>query len=266
MKTDFFNRIADLLGCSPDLIVRDGIKFRDGLGPKFDNTGFWENHPGKELELWTQSRYRPLELTKDLNDDFAWDIRCETGLKPHTQTKVIGNRFYRNLMSWRFLIDNALVNGILPDYKRLKDEAMIDNFNLNPAARINCKKTLGGGSCSNSELRQHIELYGGEIQEQIVEMNPNVIYIGGFSGNIILDKIVRPIRPDLILVEPCREWIYYSYMHNTVVINGYHPSYWIDVEKIYGQLREALELFLCTECYANFYSTLHGSNTDKQNS
>lgn len=259
MEKDLFERIAQHLSCSQELIIRDGIKFRDGNGPMFDSTGFWENHPGNEKVLWSQSCYRPLELTKDLNDDCAWDIRCETGLKPHTNDRKIGNRFYRNLMSWRYLIDNALKNGVFTDFESLCDEMIIDNFNLNPAARINCKKTLGTGSCSNVELKHHIKLYGDEIQKQIIGMHSNVIYIGGLSGNLMLDKIVMPIMPDLVSAETGK-WIYYSYKNHTVVINGYHPSYWIDLERIYNQLKEALKEFLKTDYYADFRATLDNLN------
>lgn len=246
------SEIARRLCVSTDSVGLDGIIYRNGEGPRC-LYGFWENQSGCEQEMWHNSPFRPLVLTKDLNDEFLWDIRAETGLKPHCSEKVIGNRFYRNLMSWSYLIWAAIVNGELPKCDELIDAVLIDHFNSKPAARINCKKTIGTGKCPDSILREHINIYGDLVRMQIGNIFPNFIFIGGCSGNIILDRIVKPLYPDLICIDKGL-WVYYSKEKHTVVVNGVHPSYWIRPQKKYDELREAMNAFIQTPYYNDFIS------------
>ncbi len=234
-------KIAQRLNLPLDAIGIDGIKFR-GNGPMISETGYWSRESGNELELWQLTKIRILELTKDINDSEVWDIRAETGLKNHTSNPTIGCRWYRNLMRWEFLLSEFANDRPLPEFEKLNEQELINNFNSINSARINCKKTVGGGSCKDTVLREHIRCYGDLICEQIKNTtpNPNIILIGGCSGNIILNEIVKKLYPNLIKFDK-EGWIYYSESERIVVINGYNPNPRYRKDKdIYEQLRNAL--------------------------
>lgn len=247
--------ISRRLNVSPDVIGRDGIKFR-GRGPYISETGYWGRESGNEIAIWKMSNLRLLEITKDLNDEEVWDIRSETGLKNHSLNPLIGNRWYQNLMRWEFLLFSFFKNNICPEFKSLNDSELINSFNNSVSARINCKKTVGGGCCPNTVLNQHIALYGDLIIEQITELNPNVIFIGGCSNNIILDKIVRKVYPTITLAETTG-WIYYSVDAKVVVINGYNPGIFTKTpEDSFNSLKKALRLFAGSTAYKEFINIL----------
>ena len=233
-----------------DNIGLDGIKFR-GLGPIYSESGFWYRKPGNENLIWEQSNFRLLELTKDLNDDEVWDIRTETGLKNHNNHPIIGHKWYRNLMTFEYLLNKVFKDGYIPDFLSLTDDELIQSFNTSSSARINCKKTAGGGECPRSVLNYHINAYGDVIQKQIIDLNPNAIYIGGCDGNIILDKVVRPIYEDLQVVESSK-WIYYSGAKQILIINGYNPGMRRNLEKVYNEFVYALRSFAQTQYYYSF--------------
>lgn len=233
-----------------DNIGLDGIKFR-GKGPIYSETGFWHREPGNEKELWDNSNFRLLELTKDLNDDEVWDIRAETGLKNHTATPTIGHRWYRNLMTFEYLLSAMFVDGKLPSFSSLTDEQLISSFNSSISARINCKKTAGGGECPRSVLNYHIKAYGDLIRQQIIELNPTLIYIGGCDGNLLLDKIVKDVYQDLLSVDPSG-WIHVSESSHVVVINGYNPGMRKNLQTVYNEMSEALRYFATTPSYRNY--------------
>ena len=242
--------ISKRINVCEDNIGLDGIKFR-GKSPVYSETGFWHREPGDEIELWKNSNFKLLELTKDLNDDEVWDIRAETGLKNHINTPVIGNRWYRNLMTFEYLLFSMFVKGEIPAFDSLADDKLISSFNSVTSARINCKKTAGGGECPRSILNYHIKAYGDLIRRQICELKPTLIYIGGCDGNIILDKIVRPIYIDLHPAESSG-WIYISETAQVVVINGFNPGMRRSLEEVYVELSSALKSFATTTNYSNY--------------
>lgn len=220
----------------------DGVKFR-GNGPIISETGYWSNETGDELIQWLRTYVRILELTKDLNDSEVWDIRAETGLKNHVSTPTVGCRWYRNLMRWEYLLYEFANGRLLHEFDQLDEETLIRSFNSISSARINCKKTAGCGTCPDSELRRHIRIYGDLVRKQIQELNPNVILIGGCSGNIILNKIVKELYPDLQRFDK-EGWIYYSESKRIIVINGYNPNPIGKIDKdVYDAMRNALLQF-----------------------
>lgn len=248
---NFVEKISHRLNISPELIGLDGIKFR-GKGPEISETGFWSRSSGTEESVWTNSRIRLLEITKDLNDEEVWDIRAETGLKNHNTTQQIGCRWYEQLMQWEFLILKFLNERIFPEYNTLNSQLLIGAFNSSVTARINCKKTAGKGKCPDKILNEHIALYGDIITDQINGLKPNVIYIGGCSKNIILNKIVKRAYPDLVQAESSG-WIYYSYASKVIVINGYNPGIFNKKsEVIFNELKHALSLFKSEAAYKDF--------------
>ncbi|MDE7410143.1 MAG: hypothetical protein K2N09_09000 [Muribaculaceae bacterium] len=243
MNNQVFQKIADRLNLPSDAIGSDGIKFR-GNGPTISETGYWSNESGDELIRWHLSRVRILELTKDLNDTEVWDIRTETGLKNHVSIPTIGCRWYHNLMRWEYLL-NEFANGrTLPEFTKLDENTLINSFNSVSSARINCKKTAGCGSCPDNVLKEHIARYGDVILEQIQTFpkKPNIILIGGCSGNIILKKIVKELYSNLQIF--ANGWIHYSEKERIIVINGYNPNPRYRKDKdVYGELRNNLLQF-----------------------
>lgn len=236
-----------------DCIGLDGIKFR-GKGPVFPESGFWHRESGNEIDAWYNSNFRLLELTKDLNDDEVWDIRTETGLKNHEPKPQIGHRWYRNLMTFEYLLVKVFNEGVIPSYSDITDDELIRSFNSSVSARVNCKKTAGGGVCPRSVLNFHINAYGDILRQQVEELNPNIIYIGGCDGNLILDKIVRPVYGDLQR-EESSGWLYYSEARRTVVVNGYNPGMRKNLENVYNEMSIALRSFSQTTSYSNFIKT-----------
>lgn len=242
--------ISKRINICEDNIGLDGIKFR-GEGPIYSETGFWRREPGNEINMWNHSNFRLLELTKDVNDDEVWDIRAETGLKNHVSTPVIGNRWYRNLMTFEYLLFNVFVAGEIPPFNSLADDELIRSFNSISSARINCKKTVGGGECPRSVLNYHINAYGDLVRQQISRLKPTLIYIGGCDGNIILNKIVEPLYIDLRPAESSG-WIYISEMEQAVIINGFNPGVRKNLETVYNEMSAALRYFAATNSYNNF--------------
>lgn len=236
-----------------DNIGLDGIKFR-GPGPLYSESGFWYRESSNEKPIWEQSNFRLLEITKDLNDDEVWDIRTETGLQNHKVEPTIGHKWYRNLMTFEHLLIKMFLCGTIPEFLSLTDEELINSFNTSSTARINCKKTAGGGECPRRVLNYHIRAYGDILRQQVIDLNPNAIYIGGCDGNLILNKVVRPIYEDLQTVEPSK-WIYYSETKQTVIVNGYNPGMRRNLEKVYNEMVNALRSFVHTEHYNNFITT-----------
>lgn len=245
---DIYKQISKRLNISLDSVGLDGVKFR-GRGPYLSDKGFWEREQGEELQNWSQSGIKLLELTKDINDDFVWDIRKETGLKPHCENPQIGCRWYKNLMRWEFLIIQSLLTGEIPKFSELDQSTLINSFNTSVSARINCKKTVGHGTCDPTELKKHINLYGDLISLQIKHLEPNVILIGGCSKNIILEKVVKPIFPKLEKID-YSGWIYFCNEKGCLIINGYNPTPIVKKdETIYCQLADALKIFINHKYY-----------------
>lgn len=240
MNKTIYYEIAKRLNLTTDDIGIDGIKFR-GTEPVFCETGYWHRESGDEINQWLMDDVRILELTKDLNDSEVWDIRAETGLKNHIPTPTIGCRWYHNLMRWEFLLYEYANNRPLPVFTQLNEDILIRSFNSVSSARINCKKTVGGGKCSDSVLRKHISIYGDLICKQILDFpkNPNIILIGGCSGNIILNNIVKKLYPNLHMFG--NGWIHYSEIDRIMVINGYNPNPRYRKDKdVYDELRDEL--------------------------
>lgn len=251
-----FVKIARRLSVCNEVISMDGIKFR-GMGPYADNHGFYTREPsGKEVINWERSSLRLLEVMKDLNDEDPLDIRRETGLKNHISTKRIGCRWYKNLMRWEYMMIQFFQEGVIPSFESLDEKVLIESFNTAPTARINVKKIPGEGTCSDMELKTHIRLYGDLIIQQIQNLNPNIIFIGGCTNSRILNDVIVPAYPDLQAAEDS-DWIFYSPKNNIVVIHGYNPTpIGKNDEEIYTRMSLALRNFKQSEFYMMFKSNV----------
>lgn len=251
---EIFVKIARRLNVCNEVISMDGIRFR-GVGPYADDYGYYTREPsGKEIDNWKNSSLRLLEVTKDLNDEDSLDIRQETGLKNNISIKKIGCRWYKNLMRWEYMMIQFCQEGEISPFERLNDKVLIDSFNTAPTARINVKKTPGGGNCSDAVLNTHIKLYGDLIIQQIQKLNPNVIFIGGCTNSRILNDVIVPAYPDLQAAEDSN-WVFYSPKNDIVVIHGYNPTpIGKNDEDIYTNMALALRNFKQSEFYTKFKS------------
>lgn len=247
MKLDYFKLIAERLSICESAVAKDGIRYR---GSHTYENGYHYNNPGNEHQMWQNAKVPSVVISKDLNDTEPWDIRGETGLKNHVSTPTIGCRWYRNLMRYEYLIYSSIVFDFRPPFEVLRDIDLIKFFNSSASARINCKKVPGGGSCPDNVLKEHIDLYGDIVREQISDLDAKIITIAGCSGNVILDNIVRPVYTDL---KKINDWIYYSSSKDVIVINGYNPNPRFRKDKdCYNELRGALEHFSTTPEYQRF--------------
>ncbi len=230
-----WHRHATDLGDGEELAV-DGLLFR-GKPQYYD--GSWHREKDEEEAQWAKARRSLLILTKDLNDEEAWDIRHETG----RYNTVVFNYdrampFYKNLRMWSYGLLNATADGY-PDYSIASNQQIVGpHYESAPIARVNCKKQVGGGSISNATLKSYLETYAQFLVEQIGIYKASIILCCGNSGeqNLILDFVKSQCLPDLEYVPDSDGWVYYSPSTKTIVIDSFHPSARIGYEETYNQM------------------------------
>lgn len=220
-------------------LVMDGLLFR---GQIFYENGCWHRLSGNEEELWNSAGRRLLILTKDLNDDEAWDIRQETGrLNTVAFSYDRAIPFYKNLRMWSYGLLTTAQDGY-PDFENASDMGMAGPFYESaPIARVNCKKQVGGGSIKDSVLMQYLERYAGPLKKQIILYDADILLCCGCSSgrNLIMDFVKSQYLTDLIPVPDTGNWIWYSPASGKVAINSYHPSARIGYEDTYCDMMEA---------------------------
>lgn len=230
--------LADKFGEGEELVT-DGLLLR---GEIFYENGCWHRLSGNEEELWNNAGRRLLILTKDLNDDEAWDIRQETG---RLNTVAFSyNRaipFYKNLRMWSYGLLNT-TNGEYPDFEKASDMGISGPFyETAPIARVNCKKQVGGGSIKDSVLMHYLEKYAGPLKKQISLYDADILLCCGCSsgGNLIMDFVKSQYLTDLVPIPDTGNWIWYSPSSGKVVINSYHPSARIGYEDTYCDMMDS---------------------------
>ena len=221
----------------------EGEIANDGLHNKgrfqYSEDGFWSREPsGDEEWMWKASRMRLLFLTKDLNDDEAWDIRYETGRKNGTAYPQVTALFYKNMMRITTGLRIWVLYDKVEDYDGVENYSQSTFFNALATARINCKKQPGGGSISNERLKTYIDAYTDLLTKQIVNLDANVIVCCGGSS-MIKDFVAEHCYTDIVKKN---DWIYVSSSTGKIVIDSYHLSYHFISEKdFYNQMMKALE-------------------------
>lgn len=220
----------------------DGLLFR---GEIHYVDGYWRRERGNEVENWNNSSHRLLILTKDLNDEEAWDIREETGRRnmvAFSYERAIS--FYKNLRMWSYGLLQSTIDGY-PSYDEARDMDISGPFyETAPIARINCKKQVGGSSISDQSMMYYLETYSEFLLKQIALYDADMILCCGCSTgkNLILDFIRSQYLKDLICIPETDNWIYYSPSTHKIIVNSYHPSARIGYEDTYINMMKALNI------------------------
>lgn len=217
-----------------DGFVYDGLMFKGAISA-YDWGSCRES--GNENELWHNAQKRVLFLLKDMNQNCGEDVREWIGRK--FQSKIITNRFFKNLSYWLYgllnIDDVDIANYIF------SDETSTKFFDDTPFAYVNAKKESGGSSVSNDVLQEHIQMNTKYLKEEFDILQPDIVVCCGGSG-ILKNFVAENIYPNL---EKVNNWIYYDKASGKVVIDSYHPSYFgITREQIYLEMMNAYKEFL----------------------
>lgn len=227
----------------------DGILCRGEV--KQDKQHNWYYERSNECELWfdTPRNKRLLILTKDVpNGENGDDIRTWTGRVNNRIDSVVEPHFFRNLMSWCYAIKNISEGNNVVSFDEIKDEELIRNFDTMPLARINCKKQPGSYTCPTPELVEYMDIYKEHIKKQINFVDAGIVFCGGGESSI-LKFLQNNVFDDLCETSirfPGKEdkYIYYSKAKDTIVIDGYHPSYYgKDAKEMYDEVAYCFEQF-----------------------
>ena len=219
-------------------LAPDGLLYR---GRFVYDGGYWSREPGGEAGIWDNAKRRVLVLTKDLNDEEAWDIRAETGRKNFSgeDNVIISAPFSKNLMRWVYGLLTIDGNGRAKLFAEADRQDVYQPFYDNaPVARVNCKKQVGTSSISTSVLRSYMERYKDLLLRQIRVYDANILLCCGGSG-AIKDFVAANYVTDLVKLN---EWVYYSPQTGKIVIDSWHPTYTGDThEKMYTDMMMNVE-------------------------
>ena len=231
------------------LFCYDGLHL---VGKASKDSGAWEmdesDYPGKNEQVWNNSKVRCLFLTKDFNlngDDEGVDIRKETGYD--NSTDGLYHHFYsRHLMLLYGLCHIDLKTGEYPPFEEASNQDVYwDYFMEAPVVRINVKKIAGGPKCSKSLLREYIKKDKDRLKNQIDLYNANVIVVcnGAETDNPILE-LVKEMHPDLrniVLEGKGDPWVMYSAKDRVAVIWEWHMSQSVAYADYYDAVRHLSE-------------------------
>lgn len=238
--------LGDNIAVSPD-----GLHY---LGAFYYTNGCWVRDCGDEEDKWYQycNRKRGLVvLTKDLNDEKAWDIREEHARQNGVEEPTPSNHiFYRNLRRWVYALLNMDNKGNIPSFPDI--EIAQECFETKPWVRVNLKKVPGGSSIDNGLLAQYVDKFRSLLQKQLVIYKDTSIYLD-CTRRCGID-LLRELYPDIkAFGDGDDEWIYFSEKHHFIIVNSYHPSYRHfsgGEEAYYNRMRNAIHSFF--QEYPNF--------------
>lgn len=238
-----FEKCQALLGDGGE-VSADGLHY---LGEFYYEKGYWKRKPGNEERDWKLycARKRGLViLTKDLNDEEAWDIREEHGRKNEVEEPTPSNcGFYRNLRRWIYGLLSMNNEGLMPEFPAtyIAQEC----FERKPWVRMNLKKIPGSSSISNQELNKNIQDFRSLLLEQLVIYKDASIYLDCTHRHGI--KLLRENLYSDIKAFGAGEddWIYFSEEQHFFIVNSYHPSYCIPggEEAYYDRMKDAIHSF-----------------------
>lgn len=218
-------------------LAPDGLLYR---GRFVYNDGYWSREPGNEDVIWERAKRRVLILTKDLNDEEAWDIRAETGRNNFSgeNNVVVSAPFYKNLMRWVYGLLTIDANGHAKSFAEIDSQGVYQPFyDQAPVARVNCKKQVGKSSIETSVLKSYMERYKDLLVKQIAAYDANILLCCGAS-EAIKDFVAEHYLTDLVKLN---NWVYYSPQTHKMVIDSWHPTYTGDThEKMYSDMMKAI--------------------------
>lgn len=223
--------------------VPDGILYRGEI--IYSDLGFWSRKHGNEGELWQHSPKRILFITKDLNDDEAWDIRSETCRKNHSGENNLrtASRFCKNYLYQIYGLGHTTSEKII-NYNDISDKEAIEYFDVSTIARINVKKQLGDSSIKANVLREYIDKYADLVKQQILLLDADIIVSCG-------SVIFHFIKENCYNLEKINDWIYYCCDLNKIIVNSWHPAYYgVSTKDFYNGMIEAYYEFL--QSHTNF--------------
>ena len=221
-----------------DEIAKDGLTNRGKIVQ--GNNGYWYRLPGNEEKLWSTSMRKILYVTKDPNDDSAWDMREETGRKNKETSIRVTSLFYKGYMRINYLLHNT-TDKYHPTYEEA-DEHKLTFYEKQAVVRINIKKQPGKGTLKNQDLKRWLNIYGDIITKQIHIYAPNIIYCAG--GRRIIREYITKHYLKVDSFQKVNDWIYYSEKENITVIDGYHFSYRSHIREHYEELAQSYQVFL----------------------
>lgn len=217
----------------------DGIMFKGEFQGeyKYNEEGKcrfrWIRIPnGNENNLWANEPIRVLFLTKDQNtgDDVAWDVRSESFRYADEKFRpadmwldTYKTTFFRNLVCSLYSIGNTTIEKPALDFT---NKEALEYADKHIFARINCKKEVGGATCSNSNLRTAIR-DNDFLKQQIDNLDADIFLCCGYSqsiektGSLILNFLNDN---GYNFEQEIDEWIYYDEEKNKIAINSWHLS------------------------------------------
>ena len=240
-----FTEYQELLGGGRE-VSPDGLHY---LGESYYDceNKCWGRLPGNEEVDWKrycEQKRGLVILTKDLNDNIAWDIREELGRKKDTEepTASIYYAFYRNLRCWIYGLLNIDSDGLMPEYP--STNVAQECFETKPWVRLNLKKVPGGSFITNDTLAQYIDKFRSLLLKQLGIYKEASIYLDCTRCNGI--ELLRELYPDIkAFGDGDDEWIYFSEEHHFIIVNSYHPSCCLSggEEAYYNRMRNAVHVF-----------------------
>jgi hypothetical protein len=223
----------------------DGLMYKGEVSNKQWNI----KEKGDENELWYNAPKRVLFLLKDMNNSGSTDEQDVREWHCHAHDGYLNTIAYKNMAYWLYGLLNIEANGNAPKFDALTLEMITDFFDKTPFAYVNCKKEAGVSEIGNDILVTHIKLYKDYIKKEIEILAPDIIVCCGGSS-MLKNFVAENIYTDL---KKINNWVYYDTVHDKVVIDSYHPSYW-QIEggskTIYDDMMSAYKVFL--DKYPNF--------------
>ena len=229
-------------------VSADGLHF----GGRFVySLGTWDREGGDEELQWAEACRQKrglVVLTKDLNDEEAWDIRKEHGRKngcevPTPSTAI----FYRRLRMWVYGLMTMDEKGMMPPCP----DTLVAQKHFEEAAwvRVNLKKVPGDSTLADKVLQGYIDEFKDLLLEQLALYAGASIYVDCAKRMGV--PLLSELYPDLQAFGTDDDpWIYYSESQKLIVINSYHPSHLGITKDYYDNMREAVADFF--KAYPHF--------------
>ncbi len=227
-----------------DEVSADGLHYLGCFD--YSRFGTWGRQRGDEEAKWAEACRQKrglVVLTKDLNDEEAWDIREEHGRKngnavPEPSTAP----FYRNLRAWVYGLVSMNEQGVMPAWP----DARVAQAHFEETAwvRMNLKKVPGGSTLATKVLQDYIGEFKDLLLEQLALYAGASIYVdcANREGVALLRELYADVRAFGTDADP-DPWIYYSEKGQFIVVNTYHPSYVGLGQAHYDNMREAVADF-----------------------